>query len=80
MSGNIGPDTLDRRRGKTDSGAKEQNTLGKEIQGRGWNNMKVYEEYLGEPNSPLAQKLLHTNYFERSQINGKVIREKTHKH
>ncbi|HOE92041.1 MAG TPA: iron hydrogenase small subunit, partial [Candidatus Cloacimonadota bacterium] len=42
--------------------------------------MKVYEEYLGEPNSSLAQKLLHTNYFERSQINGKVIREKTHKH
>ncbi|MCB5250160.1 MAG: NADH-dependent [FeFe] hydrogenase, group A6 [Candidatus Cloacimonadales bacterium] len=41
---------------------------------------KVYEEYLGEPNSPLAQKLLHTYYFERSPITGKAIKEKTHKH
>lgn len=42
--------------------------------------VKIYEEFLGSPNSPLAQKLLHTHYFERSQINGQVVKEATHKH
>jgi len=42
--------------------------------------VKIYEEFLGEPNSPLAHKLLHTNYFKRSISTGKVIEEATHKH
>ena len=41
---------------------------------------KVYERFLGAPNSPLAQKLLHTYYFRRSISNGQVIEEVTHKH
>ncbi|MBP7117982.1 MAG: [FeFe] hydrogenase, group A [Candidatus Cloacimonetes bacterium] len=41
---------------------------------------KVYERFLGAPNSPLAQKLLHTYYFRRSISNGQVVEEVTHKH
>ena len=42
--------------------------------------LKVYERFLGAPNSPLAQKLLHTYYFKRSISNGQVVEEVTHKH
>ena len=28
----------------------------------------IYENYLGEPNSPLAHKLLHTKYFNRQDL------------
>jgi NADH-quinone oxidoreductase subunit G len=41
---------------------------------------KIYERFLGAPNSPLAQKLLHTYYFRRSISNGQVVEEVTHKH
>jgi NADP-reducing hydrogenase subunit HndD len=41
---------------------------------------KIYADYLGEPNSELAHKLLHTYYFERSQTDGKAVKETTHKH
>lgn len=41
---------------------------------------KIYADYLGKPNSELAHKLLHTNYFERSQTDGKAVKEVTHKH
>jgi len=41
---------------------------------------RVYERFLGAPNSPLAQKLLHTYYFRRSISNGQVVEEVTHKH
>jgi len=40
----------------------------------------IYEKFLGKPNSPLAHKLLHTHYFQRSQTTGKVEKEVTHKH
>ncbi len=41
---------------------------------------RIYERFLGSPNSPLAVKLLHTNYFERSVNTGQIIKEATHKH
>ncbi len=41
---------------------------------------RIYERFLGEPNSPLAHRLLHTHYFKRSVNNGQVIEEITHKH
>lgn len=41
---------------------------------------KIYKDFLGKPNSELAHKLLHTHYFERSQTDGKVVKETTHKH
>jgi len=41
---------------------------------------KIYAEYLGAPNSEKAHKLLHTVYFERSQISGKVVKQVTHSH
>jgi len=41
---------------------------------------RVYERFLGEPNSPLALKLLHTYYFKRSQTSGQVTEQVTHKH
>ena len=41
---------------------------------------RIYEKYLGAPNSPLAIKLLHTHYFKRSVNNGQVTGEATHKH
>ncbi len=41
---------------------------------------RIYERFLGEPNSPLAHKLLHTHYFKRSVNNGQVVEEATHKH
>ena len=41
---------------------------------------KIYADYLEKPNSELAHKLLHTNYFERSQTDGKAVKEVTHKH
>jgi iron-only hydrogenase group A len=34
--------------------------------------IKLYEDYLGEPNSHKAHELLHTNYSCRNVINGKV--------
>ncbi|MCB5245687.1 MAG: [FeFe] hydrogenase, group A [Candidatus Cloacimonetes bacterium] len=42
--------------------------------------LKVYEKFLGQPNSPLALKLLHTYYFKRSINNGQVVEQVTHKH
>jgi NADH-quinone oxidoreductase subunit G len=42
--------------------------------------LKVYERFLGEPNSKLALKLLHTHYFKRSISTGQVTGEATHKH
>jgi NADH-quinone oxidoreductase subunit G len=42
--------------------------------------LKVYEKFLGQPNSPLALKLLHTYYFKRSVTNGQVVGQVTHKH
>ena len=42
--------------------------------------LKVYERFLGEPNSPLALKLLHTYYFKRSVNSGQVLEQVTHKH
>lgn len=42
--------------------------------------LKIYERFLGAPNSPLAHKLLHTHYFKRSISNGQVVEEVTHKH
>lgn len=42
--------------------------------------LKVYERFLGEPNSKLALKLLHTHYFKRSVNTGQVTAEATHKH
>ncbi|OQC10276.1 MAG: NADP-reducing hydrogenase subunit HndC [Candidatus Cloacimonetes bacterium ADurb.Bin088] len=42
--------------------------------------IKVYERFLGEPNSKLALKLLHTHYFKRSVNTGQVTGEATHKH
>ena len=42
--------------------------------------LKVYEKFLGAPNSPLALKLLHTYYFKRSVTNGQVVEQVTHKH
>ena len=41
---------------------------------------RVYERFLGAPNSPLALKLLHTYYYKRSVNTGQVIEEATHKH
>ncbi|MDD3563759.1 MAG: NADH-dependent [FeFe] hydrogenase, group A6 [Candidatus Cloacimonetes bacterium] len=41
---------------------------------------KVYDRFLGAPNSKLAQKLLHTYYFKRSISTGQVVEEVTHKH
>lgn len=41
---------------------------------------RIYEKYLGAPNSPLAHKLLHTNYFKRSVSDGSVVAEATKKH
>jgi NADH-quinone oxidoreductase subunit G len=35
----------------------------------------VYEKFLGEPNSKKAHQLLHTHYFKRSSVDGKVIAE-----
>ncbi|MDY6915962.1 MAG: iron hydrogenase small subunit, partial [Candidatus Cloacimonadota bacterium] len=41
---------------------------------------RVYEEYLGAPNSEKAHKLLHTYYFQRSTTHGQAEKEVTHKH
>jgi NADH-quinone oxidoreductase subunit G len=41
---------------------------------------RVYERFLGAPNSPLAHKLLHTHYFQRSVNTGQIEKEVTHKH
>ncbi len=35
----------------------------------------VYEKFLGKPNSEKSHKLLHTHYFKRSTVDGKVIPE-----
>jgi len=42
--------------------------------------MKAYADFLIEPNSPKAHKLLHTNYFERSLATGDCLKAVTHKH
>jgi NADH-quinone oxidoreductase subunit G len=34
---------------------------------------KLYEKYLGEPNSEKAHHLLHTHYNKRSKVDGKVM-------
>jgi NADH-quinone oxidoreductase subunit G len=41
---------------------------------------RIYERFLGAPNSPLALKLLHTYYFKRSVSSGQVTEQATHKH
>ncbi len=41
---------------------------------------RIYEKFLGGPNSPLALKLLHTYYFKRSISSGQVTEQATHKH
>jgi iron only hydrogenase large subunit-like protein len=41
---------------------------------------RIYERFLGSPNSELAHKLLHTHYFKRSVYNGQITEEATHKH
>jgi NADH-quinone oxidoreductase subunit G len=41
---------------------------------------RIYERFLGAPNSPLALKLLHTYYFKRSVNSGQVVEQVTHKH
>jgi NADH-quinone oxidoreductase subunit G len=41
---------------------------------------RIYERFLGSPNSPLALKLLHTYYFKRSICNGQITEQATHKH
>jgi len=41
---------------------------------------RIYERFLGAPNSPLAHQLLHTHYFKRSVYTGQVTEEATHKH
>lgn len=41
---------------------------------------KIYADFLGAPNSEKAHKLLHTVYFERSQISGKAVKQVTHSH
>jgi NADH-quinone oxidoreductase subunit G len=41
---------------------------------------KIYERFLGEPNSKLALKLLHTYYFKRSVNDGQVMEQATYKH
>jgi NADH-quinone oxidoreductase subunit G len=33
----------------------------------------LYEKFLGQPDSELSHKLLHTRYFKRSTIDGKVV-------
>lgn len=40
---------------------------------------KIYKEFLGEPNSEIAHKLLHTVYFKRSQLDGKATEQVTKK-
>ena len=42
--------------------------------------VKIYKDFLGEPNSPQASKLLHTVFYKRSPIDGKTIEQLTHKH
>jgi NADH-quinone oxidoreductase subunit G len=41
---------------------------------------KIYEKFLKSPGSEIAHKLLHTNYFKRDSMEGKVLEEATHKH
>jgi iron-only hydrogenase group A len=36
---------------------------------------KLYEKYLKEPNSEKAHHLLHTHYYKRSKMDGKVVKE-----
>ncbi len=42
--------------------------------------MKLYEKFLEAPGSHKAHKLLHTNYYKRSEHYGNVTGEATHKH
>ena len=42
--------------------------------------MKCYADYIGEPNSEKAHKLLHTYYFKRSKLSGSAEEAVTHKH
>jgi len=35
----------------------------------------VYEKYLEKPNSEKAHHLLHTHYYKRNKIDGKVVQE-----
>jgi NADH-quinone oxidoreductase subunit G len=36
----------------------------------------VYEKFLGKPNSERSHKLLHTHYYKRSAVDGKIIAKK----
>lgn len=42
--------------------------------------MDCYKTFLGDPNSPKAHKLLHTNYFRRNKLSGAAEEAVTHKH
>jgi iron-only hydrogenase group A len=35
----------------------------------------VYEKFLGKPNGEKAHKLLHTHYYKRSTVDGKILQE-----
>jgi NADH-quinone oxidoreductase subunit G len=37
--------------------------------------MAAYEKFLEKPNSDKAHKFLHTHYFKRSPVDGKIIKE-----
>jgi NADH-quinone oxidoreductase subunit G len=41
---------------------------------------RIYKEFLNAPCSEKSHQLLHTNYFQRSNFDGKVEKEVTHKH
>jgi len=41
---------------------------------------RIYKEFLGEPGSAKSHDLLHTCYWERSEMNGYCVKEITHKH
>jgi len=37
--------------------------------------MAAYEKFLDKPNSEKAHKFLHTHYFKRSPVDGKIVKE-----
>ncbi|SRR5690554_4138553 len=39
----------------------------------------LYEKFLGSPGSEIAHNLLHTHYFHRDKLEGKVVKEATYK-
>ncbi|PID28746.1 MAG: ferredoxin [Candidatus Cloacimonadota bacterium] len=59
---------------------KEDHDLPKRCSHHNGEIHKMYDEWLGEIGGPKAHNLLHTHYFQRSQISGTVEKEITHKH